>query len=84
VKRILVHIDSLVLKGFRHQDRLAIAEGLRDGLARHFAEPQSAQHLVSCAGQATIKVGGLRIDARAGASQLGAQAARDIAGAVKS
>jgi len=32
VKRVIVHIDRLVLRGFRHEDRHAIATGLQQGL----------------------------------------------------
>jgi hypothetical protein len=45
MKRVIVHIDSLVLKGFRHEDRHAIADGLRQELARLLAAPAAAAGL---------------------------------------
>ena len=37
MKRVVVHIDRLVLNGFRHADRHAIAAGLQQELGRVFA-----------------------------------------------
>lgn len=39
MKRVIVKIDRLVLIGFRHEDRQAIAEGLQQELAQD-AKPQ--------------------------------------------
>jgi DNA polymerase III delta prime subunit len=47
MKRVVLHIDSLVLKGFRHEDRHGIAEGLQQELSRLFADPQAAQQLTA-------------------------------------
>lgn len=46
--RVIVHIDRLVLRGFRHEDRLAIAEGLRREISRLYqADPAAAKTLAS-------------------------------------
>lgn len=42
--RVIVHIDRLVLKGFRPEDRDAIAEGLREELGRRLGEPAAIQN----------------------------------------
>jgi len=82
--RVVMHIDRLVLKGFRHEDRHAIAEALREELGRQFAEPDAARHLVSRGDLPQLKVGGVRIASNTKPSQVGAQAAQGIAREVKS
>jgi hypothetical protein len=44
MKRVIVHIDRLVLKGFRPEDRHAIAEGLRVELGRRLGESAAIQN----------------------------------------
>ena len=39
MKRIVLHIDSLVLKGFRNEDRHGIAEGLQQELSPTVRQP---------------------------------------------
>jgi hypothetical protein len=84
MRRIVVHIDSLVLRGFRHEDRHAIAEGLRAELGRQFAEGNAAQHLVSRGDLSRLRVSGVRIEPEARQSQVGVQAARGIAREIES
>ncbi len=38
MKRVVVHIDRLMLKGFRPEDRHAIASGLQEELGRVFGD----------------------------------------------
>jgi len=45
--RVVVHIDRLVLTGFRPGDRRAIADGLQGELSRSLADPISAQRLAN-------------------------------------
>lgn len=40
MKRVVVHIDRLLLRGLNRVDRAALLAGLRDELGRLFAEPQ--------------------------------------------
>ena len=84
MKRLIVHIDRLVLKGFRHEDRYALAEGLQQELSRLLAEPGVARHLVSRGDSAQLEAGGVRVPPGARPSGIGAQAARDIAEEIKS
>ncbi|WP_434131894.1 hypothetical protein [Methylocaldum sp. GT1BB] len=80
MKRVVVHIDRLVLKGFRHEDRHAIAEGLREELNRLLlAEPNAAAHFVSRGSLPRLKVGGVRIETESKPVTVGAQLARGIA-----
>ena len=84
MRRVFVHIDRLVLKGFRHEDRHALAEGLRGELGRQFAEPDALWHLVSRGDVSRLDVGEVRIESEAKPSRVGAQAARGIARGIKS
>ena len=47
MKRVVIHIDSLALKGFRYEDRHAIAAALQDELTRVLAAPEAAQQVAS-------------------------------------
>jgi hypothetical protein len=41
MKRVVVHVDRLLLKGFRHEDRHTIAVGLQRELGRVFADREA-------------------------------------------
>jgi hypothetical protein len=84
MKRVVVHVDRLVLKGFQHQDRQALADGLRAELGRLFADPHTARTLVAQGNLAHLSVGKVRVAPNAGPARLGAQAARGIAREIKS
>lgn len=43
MKRVVVHIERLVLHGFRHEQRQAIAVGLQQELARSFGDRACAR-----------------------------------------
>lgn len=45
MKRVVVHIQSLVLKGFRFEDRHAVAQGLQEQLTHLLSAPDMAQRL---------------------------------------
>lgn len=79
MKRVIVHIDTLVLKGFRHEDRHALAEGLRQELGRLFAEPDASRHLDAQDGVSRLKIGAVRIGLGAKPAAVGVQAAQGIA-----
>ena len=42
MSRVVVHIDSLNLRGVDYQDRLRVAAGIRDELARGLSSPAAA------------------------------------------
>lgn len=83
MRRIVVHIDHLVLRGFRHEDRHAIADGLRQELARWLAEPASAARLANLSGVSRLKLGKVHIERGTRARQVGMEAARGIARGLK-
>ena len=82
--RVVVHIDRLVLKGFPHQDRQALAEGLQQELGRLFAEPDAARQLAARADVGQLKVSGVRVGPSTAPANVGTQAARGIARGIKS
>ncbi len=79
MSRIVIHIDRLLLRGFRRTDRHAIADGLRTELAQYFAEPGAAHMLAARGDQSYLKPGTLRIGSRATPARVGVQAGRAIA-----
>ena len=61
MKRVVVHIDRLVLKGFRHEDRHAIAVGLGQELGRVFADREAVSLLRARGDLSRLQVGGVPI-----------------------
>ena len=83
MKRIVLHIDRLVLKGYRHEDRHGIAEGLQHELARLFADPQAAQQLTASGDVSRLRVGSVRIGQDANPQRIGLQVAQGIGKGMK-
>lgn len=85
MKRVLVHIDNLVLKGIRHGDRRDIAAGLQEELRRLFADPLGThQRLAASADLSSLQVGNIRIAPGSPSRSVGVQAARRIAKGIRS
>ncbi len=78
MKRVIVRIDSLVLKGFNHEDRHAIAAGLQQELVRLFAEPHAAQQLTAKGDVSRLRVSSIDIDTGSKPQRVGVEAARGI------
>lgn len=83
VKRVVLHIDSLVLKGFRHEDRHGIAEGLQQELTRLFANPQAAQQLAANGNVSRLRLGNISIDQNSKPQRIGSQVAQGIGKGMK-
>lgn len=81
MKRVVVHIDALALKGFRHEDRHAIAGALREELGRQLAQldPARSRSLMSRREVARLGIGAVRIPCAETPTGVGAQTARAIA-----
>ena len=43
MSRVVVHIESLILRGVDHRDRLRVAAGIREELARGLSSPATAR-----------------------------------------
>ena len=57
MKRVVVHIDRLVLNGFRNADAHAIGEGLRGELARLLADPATGERLAALGHVSSLHAG---------------------------
>jgi hypothetical protein len=83
MKRVVLHIDSLVLKGFRQEDRQGIAEGLQQELTRLFADPQAAQQLTAKGDVSRLRIGGIHIQHDSKPQHVGSQVAQGIGKGMK-
>ena len=83
MKRVVVHIDRLVLKGFRHEDRLAIAAGLQQELGRVFADRDAVSLLRAMGDVPRLQVGGVHIEQRPRPQRVGESVAQGIGKEIK-
>lgn len=83
MKRVVLHIDSLVLKGFRHEDRHGIAEGLQQELSRMLADPQAAQQLTASGDMPRLRIGNISIGQNSKPQRVGSQVAQGIGKGMK-
>lgn len=82
MKRIVVHIDSLILRGFRHEDRHAITAGLQAELTRLFTEPSSAARLANRGDVSRLKIGNVQLAKGTKPEGVGTQLAQGITGGI--
>jgi hypothetical protein len=82
VRRVVVHIDGLVLHGFRHGDRHAVAAGLRAELGRLLAQPGAAARVAALGSIARLSAAPVRAASATAPRALGAAAARAVGGAI--
>ena len=78
MKRVIVHIDQLVLNGFRAEDRHAIAAGLQQQLGQVFAARDAVSLLKDRGDTARLQVGGVHIEHGLMPQRIGANVAREI------
>ena len=78
MKRVVVHIDRLVLKGFRHEDRHAVAAGLRQELENVFAERETVSLLSALGDVPRLRVSGVHIEHGSPPQRVGEQVAQGI------
>jgi phage head maturation protease len=78
VKNIHLHIDQLVLRGFRPEDRHGFAIGLQRELARMLSDTQTATQLAKRGDLSRLSLGRLTIRHGDTPQQLGAHVARRI------
>ena len=77
--RIVVHIDRLVLCGYRPHDRLALGEALRCELADRLSTPQAARALATRAGADRVRLPAIAMPRHAGPARVGERLAGGIA-----
>ena len=80
MKRVKLHIESLALRGFRHEDRHEIAAGLEAELGRLLADPGALRRLTAAGDVTRLAVGRLAIAPGSQPRQIGGAAAQGIAG----
>jgi hypothetical protein len=78
MKRVVVHVDRLVLKGFRHEDQHAIAAGIRQELGRVFADREALSLLRARGDLSGLQVGGVHIEHGSTPQRVGENVARGI------
>lgn len=78
MRRVVVHIENLVLKGFRYKDRHAISAGLQEELTRLLEAPELAQQLTQVGDVPHLRVGPVNVAADAKPQQIGAATAKGI------
>lgn len=61
MKRVVVHIDRLVLRGFAREDRDGIADGLRLELENRLANTGALQHLTGMSSVPRLSMGNVQI-----------------------
>jgi hypothetical protein len=78
MKRVVVHIDRLVLTGFRPEDRYAIAQGLQAQLGSIFAEREALSGLNARGDVTRLQVGGVAIEQGSRPQRIGESVALGI------
>jgi len=61
MRRVVVHIDRLVLRGFRVEDGYEIGAGMQREMERLFAEPQAVSQLSGLGDMPSLNVSGVPI-----------------------
>jgi hypothetical protein len=78
MKRVIVHIDRLVLNGFPRADRHAIAEGLREELGRVFGDRDVISDLRDRGDRSRMQVNGVPLEQGAKPQRVGENVAQGI------
>jgi hypothetical protein len=82
MRRVIVHIDRLVLAELHRADQHAIAMSLQEELRRRFADPAMLVHLLSGGDVSRLAGGRIRIERGAGPPAVGAQIASRVTRAI--
>ena len=78
MSRVIVHIDRLVLRGIRAEDRHRVAAGLQQQLKGVFADREAIPRLKAIADAPGRKVSGVRVAHRSAPTRLGEAIGRGI------
>lgn len=78
MKRVRVHIDRLVLRGFRPEDRQAIAGALQETLGRMLSDPGVAEPLIERGNIARLKLPNIATDSSSTPEQIGGGVAQAL------
>lgn len=78
MKRVIVHIDRLVLNGLRREDQQPVAEGLQGELGRLLHAPGVAEQLASMRSQARMRTDDIAYPQEGKLEQFGSSVASNI------
>ena len=78
MKRVVVHIERLVLRGFGEADRGELAQGLQETLAAELGQRGVAQRLSAPREVPRVDAGTVRIARGSRASRIGGDVAKAI------
>jgi hypothetical protein len=76
--RVIIHIDRLVLKGFRPEDRYAVAQGLQAELERVLSGRDAASRLRGIGDVPRLQVGDVAVEKGASPERVGESVAQSI------
>lgn len=82
MRRVVVHIDRLLLHGLPVTDPRGVAEGLRSELGRQLAVAGTLDGTAAGANAAPLRPAAIKVGRTGSAAGLGHQVARAIAGAI--
>ena len=83
MKRVVVHVERLVLRGFGEADRGELARGLQETLSRILGESDAAQRLTRIGDLPRLDAGTVRIPRRSPAARVGGEVAHAIVEGLK-
>jgi hypothetical protein len=78
MKRVVVHIDRLVLRGLRHEEQDAIAMALRERLEHTFGSREAVQQLSTLGNVPRLRLNSMPFGPGSKPRSAGANAARNI------
>jgi hypothetical protein len=78
MKRVIVNIESLVLKGFRYEDRHAIAAAVQDEVGRALAAPDAAARIAQLGSTPNLRIGNVNVAAGAKPQEVAAATGRAV------
>jgi hypothetical protein len=79
MRRVVVHIDRMVLKGFGNADAQAVGNGIRTELAHLLADPATGERLASLGHVSSLHAGKIRFGHDTKPQGVGVSAGRAIA-----
>lgn len=78
MRRVVVHIENLVLRGFQHADQRALAQGLQEQLFRLLSQPAAIEQLSQLGSIPDVHAGSFVVDPGSRLARVGSDAATQI------